>query len=63
MTEKCSSIACLEKPIIEIVAWDNVTLDTHMFLCRKHWEEKALEEPQQLKMRIIRVIEDIRAYL
>lgn len=68
MTEKCSEIACTRKPIIEIVAWDGITLDTHLFLCRKHWLERSAEEVLKYqgipsRTKIIKFVKDLRSYL
>lgn len=59
--KRCSEVACRQKPIIEIVAWDGITLDTHLYLCRKHWEDKSKEE--KVKMKILGAYEDLRSYI
>jgi hypothetical protein len=59
--ERCSEVACRQKSIIEIVAWDGITLDTHLYLCRKHWEEKSKEE--KVKLKVLGMYADLRSYL
>lgn len=62
--EKCSSVACRRKPIIEIVSWDGIALDTHKLLCREHWLELC-DEPERecMKMKVIHFVKDMRSYL
>lgn len=64
MSEKCSSVACRQPPIIEIVSWDGITLDAHKLLCRKHWLELCDEpEREAMKMKVIHFVKDMRSYL
>jgi hypothetical protein len=60
--EKCSSPACRSKPIVEIRSWDLALYDPPLLLCRKHWEDKAREEPPKT-MKVIKILKDIRSYL